>query len=288
MKRLFLALFIFFPVLVAAEEHALDLQKQKLLVRELYDRGLYRNASVEAERLSFYYPDHEPDEWLFFRAVAMYRAGDYDASLYLNERRDTLRTALLARGCYMSMRGFAQAYDVLAGFRYENDDPSSWLILTSRVDILLETGSYALAADELRRYGEMFPGSTCAGEFYSEIEKYKNMHPPCPWTAVGLSALLPGAGQFYAGRKADGILSLASVVLAAGASALCFMNGYADLGWTFGFFTGLFYTGTLYGAWNSAKEKTVSMQKDFVHGIRSSHIPVYEPEKDLRRDRLFD
>jgi len=188
----------------------------------------------------------------------------------------------------VSLGVFGKAYDVLAAFRYDNDDPSSWLILTSRVDVLLETGSYALAADEARRYREMFPESTRAMEFYGEIEKYKKMDVPCPWTAVGLSALVPGAGQFYAGRKRDGILSLAGVVIAAGASALCFMNGYADLGWTFGFFSGLFYTGTLYGAWNSAKEKTVSLQKDFVRGIRLSYIPAYEPEKDLRRDRLFD
>ena len=289
MKRFLCAFFIIIPsMLYAMEEGTLFAEQQKRLICDLYSKGMFRSASVEAERLCFYDLTESRDEWNFFRATALYGAGDFRESLAINKTRTAFRNGLLANGCYMRLADYTNAYNSLSVFSYNLNENESWQLLVRRVDVTIETGNYDLAIEETRQYRELFPESQGALTLSRDLEKYRSLSAPSSWTALGLSALVPGAGQVYAGRWKDGLLSFAAVTLAAGATAFCFMHGQADLGWTSGFFTGLFYSGTLYGAWNSAAERTFSEKNRFNRGIRKSHIPSYEPGLYVRKDLLFE
>jgi len=160
----------------------------------------------------------------------------------------------------------------------------AWRLTLCRVNALLEMENYPGAVEEVRAYRNCFKGEPGeSGPLLDELLKYGEVKTVSPRLAAGFSALLPGAGQVYAGRRGDGVLSFLAVAGAGAASVLSFMYGYNDLGGMFAFFSGLFYGGNIYGAWNSARRSNRDRWNGFRDRIREDHIPSYDPDIDLRR-----
>ena len=96
----------------------------------------------------------------------------------------------------------------------------------------------------------MTEGEKLFDKVYDEryIARQKN-----PWLAAGLSAVVPGLGKIYAGRKDEGIAALMTVGVLAGFTAEAWVKkGPTD--WrtiVFGTLGSLFYIGNIYGSYMS-------------------------------------
>ncbi len=76
-----------------------------------------------------------------------------------------------------------------------------------------------------------------------------------PWLAAGMSAIIPGSGKFYLGRKTDALLSLLTTGVAGWRTYVAFDNDGLNTrsGWIYGGLTAFFYGGTIYGSYIGAK-----------------------------------
>ncbi len=72
-----------------------------------------------------------------------------------------------------------------------------------------------------------------------------------PYAAMALSAIMPGAGHVYAHHYTDGIISLVTVAVLAGATYLSYAKGRTGLIYTFGTLTAIGYAGNVYSAYTS-------------------------------------
>ena len=98
-----------------------------------------------------------------------------------------------------------------------------------------------------------------------------------PWLAAGLSAVLPGLGKIYVGRKDEGIAALMTVGVLAGFTAEAWIKkGPTD--WrtiVFGTLGSLFYIGNIYGSYMS-----VGIYNDTLRDAQNTaivfnlHLPV--------------
>lgn len=105
-----------------------------------------------------------------------------------------------------------------------------------------------------------------AGELAALARRGESLRRKSPALAVGLSALIPGAGKMYAGEAGDGLQSL---ILIGALAALAGTSFHADgvrswRGWLYASFGGLMYAGNLYGSavsarrWNRKQEEALS------------------------------
>ena len=109
--------------------------------------------------------------------------------------------------------------------------------------------------------------STKAYDIISENGAARLLDPPernCIWTqhgeanpkspAVGglLSLFIPGAGQWYGGRKIDAVFAFSTVATFAAGTLVAKHNGEEGWAWTVGAVGGVFYLGNVYGGINAA------------------------------------
>lgn len=112
----------------------------------------------------------------------------------------------------------------------------------------------AVAKKDWNRFQEL--DATIRVEKYSTIsEKIQNTKYKKPGIAAGLSALIPGAGRFYAKDAKDGIISLIIVGTTAYQSYRRFdQKGIKSVSaWIFGGVSLGFYISNIYGSYQSAK-----------------------------------
>ena len=97
-------------------------------------------------------------------------------------------------------------------------------------------------------------------------ESYKN-----PGVALGLSALIPGAGKWYAGRRRDALMSFLLTTSNAYLSYRFFKEkGLSSVnGWLFGGFALSFYAGNLFGSYKAAKEYNEGINKAYQDEAKS-------------------
>jgi hypothetical protein len=83
-------------------------------------------------------------------------------------------------------------------------------------------------------------------------------------TAVIMSALVPGAGQYYAGAKGDGMASLLVNAAMIGLTINRFDRGDNTAGVVLGILAATFYSGNIYGAANATQNANQRRQADLV------------------------
>lgn len=98
-----------------------------------------------------------------------------------------------------------------------------------------------------------------------EVIKYKSVG-----TAGTLSAVLPGAGQFYVGRNADGAAALLMNSAVAGGAILSFFNDEEVLGYCLSLLGGTFYLGNIYSAMSAANKYNKDEKEKFKENLLSN------------------
>ncbi len=153
--------------------------------------------------------------------------------------------------------------------------------LLRKTEILITLGNYREAASELESQKKFFASSGSLSDFHHDLLRYKDLRLKSPGLAAVLSAVLPGAGQVYSGKHLEGLISLAVVAVAGFSAHYLYNRGNEPMAYTMGFFTALFYGGSIYGASNSAAAANSAEHHRFLRELTERHIPPYDPAKHI-------
>lgn len=105
--------------------------------------------------------------------------------------------------------------------------------------------------------------------------RYETLPRKSPKLAGTLSALLPGAGQLYTGRRSDGLWAFLLNAVFGGACVYAFEEGEPVAGVFAGALTALWYGGNIYNAVNGAHLENRAREEAFFQAVE---------ERDLYRE----
>jgi hypothetical protein len=182
----------------------------------------------------------------------------------------------------------AQSLEAVRGLRYDTvEAPLRYGLLARKAEAFVACGLYRELLDEIAGAGPFVPERERVAVLRSEAERHAALSRTSVPLAVALSALMPGAGQVYAGRYASGIVSFIGVAALAGGAALFFRSGRKDLSYTLIFFSSVFYLGNVYGAYNAAHAANEERERGYRESLGGTCIPTYDPEAEVRDNEVF-
>ncbi len=290
-RRLYYALIMMWLVnpVQAADEFT---RRQKDFIRELYERKDYFTCIAETRRLlngSSGLTNHK--DYLYFIEANYFLAGQYRTVI------ENLKTTPLERANLPHILLASMAYGKTgrcdAGLKIlEAFDPSPLgrdercRFLAVKSDLSIHAGLFERAHLEIQRGGEYASCARLAG-LGEALGGYKDIPHRSPVLAAILSAILPGAGQAYAGRYADGAISFISITGLATGAFLCFHHRERALGATLSAAASLVYAGNVYGAYNAAAGYNSVEEDRFRARLIEHHVPRFNPMEGLDFERLM-
>jgi putative component of membrane protein insertase Oxa1/YidC/SpoIIIJ protein YidD len=118
----------------------------------------------------------------------------------------------------------------------------------------LLSGMLAIEAGRADVARESFAGlePRLRDELLGRVDELEALPSRSPWLAGSMSAVLPGSGQLYAGRPADGAVAFLTNALLIGGTVVAARNDEDVTAVALGFVAFGFYAGNVYGAANAA------------------------------------
>jgi hypothetical protein len=291
-KSLFIFLtiiFIFSNTSFAEVKQDEFLNKQKRFIKELYNNKKYFDCIAETQRLLEYKNIANQNEYLFLINACYYFGGQYKTVISRSQNIDTtnkdsqrLPNLFLLSHSYLNIGYTDPGKEILYKLDYPDiSETGRSELFIHRAEFLIKQFEYQNILTEIEnahKYFNKFNRSFSIQDFKKDIEGYREIGLKSKWLSVSLSALLPGAGQVYSGRIMDGLLSLAAV--AGSVYGACYFHNKKDkpMVMTFTFFSCLFYSGNLYGAYNSAEDTNKKLNEVFSNNIIKKYNLYYNPE----------
>jgi len=232
---------------------------------DLYRRGLYKEAWLAFDQAAFELGE-APEA-----TRARFRAGE---SLWAADELGRAEQIFAAEGGYafvlaeaetMYMRGNLTG----AGLKLQLL-PASDAVLYRQAWIWIREGEVAGAAGLL----EQVPGGPLKGpaeELAAEVRAWEALPYRSPWRSVGLSALMPGAGQFLTGERREGVsVFLLTAALSGTSMALAQrdLRGGAAL---FGGFAVSAYALNLNAAARAAREHNEALDQERLDALEQDY-----------------
>jgi len=266
--------------LLRPEENSF-VERQKLFTRELYIKGRYFDYIAEVERLKLFDSNETLDYCIY---SAYYHGGQYNTIVnnyryYSENEKMKLPASLLVARAYMELGQYSMSYKALQNFPYEDLNNENQLSLfTGRIESLIHNDDMESvkqeisAADPFLRYDKNFI------LMRNELLAAENIRFLSPPGAAAMSALIPGAGQVYSGYIYEGILSFISVASSMAGGIYLKKTGEKNSSYTLFFFSGLFYTGNIYGAYNASLKANDMALQSWRSSISAGMEP-FNPDK---------
>jgi tetratricopeptide (TPR) repeat protein len=280
---IFLLLIILSAFRLQAAEPAL-IEGQKRLVHELYKKKMYFDCVSETRRLAAF--DTDParaSDYRYFTAMNYFYGGQYlSSAAVISERGDGAapeqRSIFLTAYSYLNLGRIDEAVNIMGSAPEYSLLPSAdvYELAVRRADILLVKRDYDKASDEITRALKSARDDRLE-ELLLAIEARNNIFFRSPALSASMSALIPGSGQLYSGFPGAALLSILSVALPAAASWYAYGQGYNGIAAGAGFFSVLFYAGSVYGGYNSACRRNEELHNEFSAATRRGRIPDYDP-----------
>lgn len=265
---------------------------QRRFIKKLYKKGDYHQSIAEAERLSYYGEGVKKEEINYFRRLCYFRGGQYKSVIddYQGDTEGLLfRDYLLISRSYRNLGRKEDGFSVLQSLGPSSLSGNESVSLCAlKMDYLLDSNNYGAAHLELKNFKPLLEPEG-AEALRRELKKYENYRFPSPVCSVALSALIPGMGQVYSGRIIDGLLTLSGFAGTAFAAYYSHERGYRAMSYTAGFFSVLFYSGGLYGAYQSAMTASRDNTRDFMEGYRKGLGDyLWKPENYLVKKGILE
>ncbi len=285
---LILLLFIVFNPSVYGDLTAEFVNKQRRFINELYKNKRYFDCIAETTRLLGYIRSDSDQKELNYLIESCYFAGKQYKTVISHlqnikippEDKYSLSNLYLLSHSYLNIGFYDPAKSILYGFNYINlDGKARDGLFINRIELLIRNYEYANILNEIEnaeKYLTEF-NSFFLIDFKKDIECYREIGLKSKWLSVSLSAILPGAGQIYSGRIADGLLTLGAVAGSACGAWYFFNKKDKPMAFALTFFSCLFYTGNLYGAYNSAEDANKRMNETFSGNINKKYNLYYDP-----------
>jgi len=116
-------------------------------------------------------------------------------------------------------------------------------------------------------------------QLWNDLKKYSHLEYKNPTVSSFLSAIVPGAGQVYSQRYFDGIISLLSIAACSVGGVYLYKKNERGYAFTLFAFSGLFYAGNIYGAYNAAQNFNAVNKNNFTRNIIDTHKLNFDPAK---------
>ena len=252
----FAALLLSIPQLSADEESFR--QNEIDFIRELFQKNRYFDCIAESRKLQNELNKTKVDYFIYSN---YYLAGQY-ASVILNYSPELsvdeikFPSILLVSYSYLKTGFYNESYELLKNVNY-NELPQKHIftMFLRRVEPLLLSGEMEKIQKEITSSELFLKDSYNFMKLREELQLYAKDGLKSPTYAAMMSALIPGLGQCYSGYPGEGLISLLAVAAAAGGGFYMKDRGQKGLSNTLFFFSGLFYTGNIYGGYKSAEFK---------------------------------
>jgi len=256
----------------------------------LYEQGDYYRAITEYERFLFFYPDQALAKKAQYQiAMSYYKGEKYNQALqrfrdltdkYPSDEIGRKSLYMLAE-TYYQKKDYDQASDVFEKFLTSYPgDPQADAARIKKGWCYLRQGNWQEASEEFQKLPPDSPLHAQGAGLADESKKYPGIETKSPYLAGGLSAVLPGAGQLYVGRKTDA----AAAFLLNGAFIWATAESYHKRSYvTAGillFFESGWYLGNIYNAASSAHKYNRQAEDKFMEDLQGQYgISLYRDEQ---------
>ena len=288
-----LALLLLHPAPSKAKNSREFVSRQKRVMRSFFLDKRYFDCIAETRRLlSYTSPENMRDEYLYFIEANYFLGGQYRTVIaHIQEMEDDntarLPHLLLLSHSYGKLGMESASLSALSRYDYARMEKNERReLFLARTATYLRNSMYPEALQETHRF-KKFQRDTALTEMEKEIAGYRDIALKSKELAVILSAAVPGSGQLYAGRIADGFISLAAILACSG-GAYYFYRRENRVSFTLIFFSALFYGGNIYGAYNAAEAFNRRTDEEFRKGLIERHIPPYEPMRYIPLERILE
>lgn len=283
---IFLFLFTLFPAAVTADQRGGQsaglLKKNELLsfADSLYDEEDYYRAITEYKRLIFHFPSSRAAITATFKIALSYMEGKrYEAAIsQLKKLRQLYPTDPLA----------IEALFLIAEALYNSGNYDEALKYFEEVELgaksaemkertaaakgwcLARKGNWTKAAD---LYSSLQEGTSDIkyGKLSKDLTSAKKLPQKSPILAGVLSAIIPGSGQLYIGRKQDALVAfLLNGVFIAGAME-SFRKNEDATGAILLFFEAGWYAGNIYSATSGAHKYNRKSKEDLLYKLERKY-----------------
>ena len=281
-KQLFFLSFLivialFRPDDVLSRQLVIDSEEQFAFAVKYMDRGEYRRAIAEFERLIYFFPEDEklPQARLLIGKCYI-RAKEYEAArnalekVYKQYAPDkTAGRALFLIGESYYLQGVAEEakyyfYRVLKEF--ENDDLRDMALFRLGCS-LMKTEKWSEAAKTFNMVRKSNPLHVLSLHLSEKSLQGDQLPRKNPTTAGIMAGIIPGLGHAYCGRYKDGIVSLLLNGLFIWAAIESFDQDNEVLGGILTFLEVGWYSGNIYSAVNTAHKYNRRVKQDFLRDL---------------------
>lgn len=266
-----LTLLLLMPSLpVVSAERVLDDEALYRYAMHLYRKGEYYRAVTEYKRLLHFFPESPRAGEAQLQIGRSYMAGGLTAEAVAYWREG------LERGT--SVAASLNRYRILYGISlldHKRTDPYR-----------LRLGHIQAAIDVLEDVEARDEESSRVQDFVQDWKTLPEPDTKSPWLAGTMSAVVPGAGSLYSGRRMEALYAFFLTSLFYLATVDAVNSDNVPLTGVFGFFTLAFYGGNIYAAVNSTHKHNDRLHADALTGLRRQHDIWFVPGTDQHNGRF--
>jgi len=263
---------------------ALSQEEEKSLIgfaNYLFEKGHYYQAVTEYERFIYFNPHHPSIPEARLKIAHCYKLGEqYERAIELfrnleDEYRDQdvgKEAAYQVGKCYYLSSDYELALIEFKNFI--EDNPHHPLVEKAKWEmawayIYLE--DYSSANNQLHLIKEGSTYQTPSQELARALKQLPHLPHKSPLLAGLLSAVIPGAGHFYTGKKKQAIFSFITNSLLFFGSYEAFSKEIYTAGGFLSFFSINYYSGNIFGALNNAHKFNRKVREEYLDRIRKKY-----------------
>lgn len=291
MKKLYFSFAVLLiAVSSAAQETVPFREKQINFIKELYENGRYFDCIGETGKLHLNKKTPSMDYFIFSN---YYLAGQYTTVINnytadLSSDDTKFHSLLLLSGSFLKEGMYFESYQILKNTEYRDlSDKYMFTMFLRRIEPLVLSAESDRIDLEIKESEKFLEDNYNFIKLREELQLYKSDGLKSPAFAALMSSALPGLGQVYSGYPVEGLISLLSVVATAAGGLYMRSNDRKGFSYTLFFFSGLFYSGNIYGAYNSAESANREVLHDR-HNRITAEFGSYNPGDYIEFESVFN
>ncbi len=261
--------FLFFsPYKVLSQEAKIEFR----WIEYLFNRGETTLAIHEGHKFLFLFPEHMlTDNVQILIGKSYFKENKYDKAIETFQRlsegtgKEDIRqkadlwicNILFKKGDYQN--AYKRCKEFQTTYPYSPLKDRAWYI---RGWSLLNEWKWEASEKEFKEIDFQSEFFESAQQIIKETEYLRNLKVKSPVAAGIFSTILPGAGYIYVGKWRTGITAFLLNGALISSSIECFDNDLPILGGIIGLFEMGWYSGTIYGSVNSARQYNYKLKND--------------------------
>ena len=280
--RRFIFIFIFFFASVCFGYD--DIAGQKKFVSSLFSERRYFDCITETRRLAFMENKSGSLDYEYFILSNYFFARQYLTVIeqinshpkYFNEFNFKLMLADSLVNCNRNSDVPKLLSEYWTSVNTSTEKRFEYLKLLVKAELL--TGNFEKAYNLTNEFYALSKFNE-SKQLWDDLKKYSNVQYKNAVMSSILSAIIPGAGQIYSQKYFDGIISFLSIAACSAGGLYLYKREEKGYAFTLFAFSGLFYAGNIYGAYNAALNFNVTSKNNFAGNVINTNSLNFNPAK---------